>query len=177
VASIFWTPIGTELAPGKNRALAYPSTRFSTLEAGFSLTLGRDLLPAKLKGRRYFAVGRSAGRRSDARSRPRHGSSASMISAFRPNGHFAVGPGDRPGWYSMRSSHYALGKDSAGAAYFLSSLTTAPVAQSSEIRAATEPPPTSASRSGTCRQLVEQTGDSAARWHRNHAEMCSALNY
>jgi hypothetical protein len=40
----------------------------------------------------------------------------------------------------MRSSHCARGKDSAGAAYFLSPLVTAPVAQSSEIRAATEPP-------------------------------------
>ena len=39
----------------------------------------------------------------------------------------------------MRSSHCARGKDSAGAAYFLSPLATAPVAQSSEIRAATEP--------------------------------------
>ena len=40
----------------------------------------------------------------------------------------------------MRSSHCARGKDSARAAYFLSPLATAPVAQSSEIRAATEPP-------------------------------------
>jgi hypothetical protein len=169
--------LALSLLRARTEPLRIRALGFQLLRRGLSLTLGRDLLPAKLKGRRYFAVGRSAGRRSDARSRPRHGSSASMISAFRPNGHFAVGPGDRPGWYSMRSSHYALGKDSAGAAYFLSSLTTAPVAQSSEIRAATEPPPTSASRSGTCRQLVEQTGDSAARWHRNHAEMCSALNY
>jgi hypothetical protein len=41
----------------------------------------------------------------------------------------------------MRSSHCARGRDSAGAAYFLSPLATAPVAQSSEIRAATEQPP------------------------------------
>ena len=34
----------------------------------------------------------------------------------------------------MRSSHCARGKDSARAAYFLSPLATAPVAQSSEIR-------------------------------------------
>jgi alkylhydroperoxidase/carboxymuconolactone decarboxylase family protein YurZ len=70
----------------------------------------------------------------------------------------------------MRSSHCARGKGSAGAAYFLNPLATAPVAQSSEIRAAAEPALQAVSLRETCRQLVEQAGDSAARRHRNHAE-------
>jgi hypothetical protein len=71
----------------------------------------------------------------------------------------------------------ARGKDSAGAAYFLSPLATAPVAQSSEIRAATEPPPTSASRSGkraanssSSPGIVRLVGIATT------GKMCSALN-
>jgi LDH2 family malate/lactate/ureidoglycolate dehydrogenase len=56
-------------------------------------------------------------------SRRRHGSPASMTSAFRPSGHFTLASAHSArarrstGWYSMRSSHCARGKDSAGAAY------------------------------------------------------------
>jgi hypothetical protein len=177
VVSIFWTRIGTELAPGKNRALAYPSTRFSTLEAGFNPNPWAGFA-ARHAQRSPLLCGwpqRGKAERCPIKATPwQLGVNDIRIPSERA---FRCRAWRSTGWYSMRSSHYALGKDSAGAAYFLSSLTTAPVAQSSEIRAATEPPPTSASRSGTCRQLVEQTGDSAARWHRNHAEMCSALNY
>jgi hypothetical protein len=71
----------------------------------------------------------------------------------------------------MRSSLCARGKDSAGAAYFLSLLASAPVAQSSEIRAATGAASYKRlSLRETCRQFVEQTGDSAVCRHRNRAE-------